>query len=195
MPEFNWDTIQYRDDGKILLLYRHERVLEDGLIKPGSLVVDIGGWGQFTERVIQEGGRCIVWDLFTPDQYYSERVKKNKHKNVDICSDSTYIYIHKDVFDIVTCFETLEHVADQTAAIRNMFSILRPTGYLAGTVPIPGYSHAADEPGIKFLNENQLKDLLVEAGFENIFIEPTGSVHKEDTPSCLYFKAQKPEKS
>jgi SAM-dependent methyltransferase len=188
---FDWNKIQYREDGKILLLYRHERIFEEGLVKPGDKVLDIGGWGHFTERVMQEGAECFVWDKFTEDQYFTERVRKNKHMQVDICTCHTLAYVHSNVFDLVTCFETLEHVADQKAALINIHTVLRPSGIFAGTVPIPGFCHHLDEPGIQFLNEKELRNLLQETGFIDIFIEPTGSLTKDSPQSSLYFRGVK----
>lgn len=44
---FNWDTIQRREDGKVLLLYRHERIFGEGLIYKGMKVLDLGGWWEY----------------------------------------------------------------------------------------------------------------------------------------------------
>jgi SAM-dependent methyltransferase len=97
-----------------------------------------------------------------------------------------------NLFDVITCFETLEHVADQDAALKNIFTMVRPSGVFAGTVPIPGFCHFIGEPGITLLDEQQLRDKLTAVGFVDIFIEPTGSVTKDEVPSSLYFRARKP---
>jgi len=154
---FNWDKLQYRPDGKIHLLYRHERMFEEGLIKPGYSVLDVGGWGMLSSRLLQEEVSCLIIDIFSEDQYYPERVKQLPHINADITKDSTVASLTITPFDLVTCFEMLEHCHDQVAAINNIHSVLKPGGYLAGTFPIPGKSHAADDPTVTFLSKEEIK--------------------------------------
>jgi SAM-dependent methyltransferase len=187
---FNWDVVQYREDGKVLLLYRHERIFTEVLVKPGMNVLDVGGWGHFNERVHQEGAFCTVLDNFGPDQYYPDRVKPFSIQ-ADICKLDVLKLSGPYTYDIVTCFETLEHVADQEAAVKNIYSLLRSPGIFAGTVPIPGFCHYLGEPGIKFLNEKELRKLLQDAGFVDIFIEPTSSVTQDGPLSSLYFRGVK----
>lgn len=40
-----------------------------------------------------------------------------------------------DKFDMITCVSTLEHIPDHALAIKGMFSLLKPGGHLALTVP------------------------------------------------------------
>jgi predicted SAM-dependent methyltransferase len=41
----------------------------------------------------------------------------------------------KPTFDLITCISVLEHIKDYTAAIKSMFSLLRPEGHLILTFP------------------------------------------------------------
>ena len=86
----------------------------------------------------------------------------------------------------------MPHVADQAEAVHNVHCWLRHGGQFAGTVPIPGHAHAADDPTVRFLDREQLHDLLWQTGFDPIFIMPTGSVNEDDPPVSLYFRAVKP---
>ncbi len=188
---FNWDTVQYRADGKVLLLYRHERIFDEGLVKPGMNCADIGGWGHLSERIRQEGADCTILDKFTEDQYFPERVRKEVHAVFDVCGHDYLPYIQ--FFDLVTCFEVLEHVDNQPVAIKNMYDMLKPGGYLAGTFPVPGGTHPADDPHVHFITQEELKQLMSDAGFVDIITELTPSVNKYDShcPS-FYFKGRKP---
>lgn len=191
MLVFNWDKLQYRDDGKVLLLWRHERLFEEGLIRRGTGVLDVGGWGHLSERILQEGGYCLILDKFTEDQYYPDRVRSLPHVVGDIC-DSRVVQVLGAEYDLVTCFEVLEHVEDQQGAIYNMWALIKDNGWIAGTVPVPGGTHPADDPTVHFINSSTLRYFLEKAGFRNILIESTASINQDDPvhPS-LYFKGQK----
>lgn len=47
-------------------------------------------------------------------------------------------------FDAITCLSVLEHIPDHTAAIRGMFSLLRPGGTLIMTFPYSEQQYCAD---------------------------------------------------
>jgi SAM-dependent methyltransferase len=191
---FNWDTIQYRNDGKVYLLWRHERLFKEYVIKRYQHVLDVGSWGHLPERIHQEFSQCWVMDNLSTDCYYKERVQGYGPYFIhdDICKLSQETELkYANHFDVITCFETLEHVESQEQAVRNIHKLLSWNGVFAGTVPIPGFSHAENEPGIKFLDTEQLANLLSLCGFSQIFIEPTGSVNSSDTPCSLYFRCRK----
>lgn len=192
MTDFSWDEIRRREDGKVLLLYRHERIFEEGLTKDASKALDVGGWGVLAQRLTEDGIDTTIVDIFEEDQYFPDRVRMMKHVVGDITKKETITALGgKYSFDLITCFEMLEHCHDQDAAIWNMYQLLREGGWIAGSVPIPGFSHKADEPGINWLNPEQLKALLFASGFEDIFIEPTGSLYKDGPKSSYYFRARK----
>lgn len=188
---FDWDTISYDTEGKIKLLYRHQRILDEKVVSPGMQVLDIGGWGILAARLKQENIKCTILDNFTEDQYYPERVKSLCHIKGDILEEAALSKCTLGSYDVVTCFEMLEHCANQKLAIFNIFRLLKDKGALVGTFPIPGIVHAVDDPSVSFLTAEQLTSLLEEAGFNNIMIELTGSIVKDETPCSLYFKAQK----
>lgn len=188
---FNWDTIQYKGDGKVLLLYRHERIFEEKLFKMGMKCADIGGWGHLSERIRQEGGECIVLDKFTEDQYFPNRIANEPHMIFDVCAPLEPLM--ENSYNLVTCFEVLEHVDDQVEAIKNMYKMLKSGGYLAGTFPIPGGTHPANDPTVHFISEEVLRTYMSNTGFVDIITEPTPSINSydPDRPS-FYFKGRKP---
>lgn len=57
----------------------------------------------------------------------------NRHFHV-IDDDITNTHLEKK-FDLVTCISVLEHITDFNAAVRNMFKLLNPNGYLILTFP------------------------------------------------------------
>jgi 2-polyprenyl-3-methyl-5-hydroxy-6-metoxy-1,4-benzoquinol methylase len=187
---FSWDKIERRPDGKIELLYRHERIFAELFISRVRQSLDVGGWGMLAARLLEEGIDCTILDKFTSDQYYADRVRSLPHKVGDV-RDATCFAVGS--FDMVTCFECLEHVGGITDALASMFAWLRPEGHIIGTVPIPGQTHAADEPGIEFTSDEELTELLLTTGFVDVFTEPTPSVGLSDeNPASIYFRGRKP---
>ena len=57
----------------------------------------------------------------------------NRHYHV-INDDITNTRL-KNTFDLITCISVLEHIKKPDSAIRNMFSLLNPNGYLMLTFP------------------------------------------------------------
>lgn len=188
---FTWDEIQRREDGKVNLLYRHERIFEEGLVSPGFKVLDIGGWGVLATRIIEEGAQCTILDNFTEDQYYPDRVISLPHIRGDILKADEIDELIPGTYDLITCFEMLEHCVDQPKAVENIYNLLKPTGILVGTFPIPGFCHTEGEPDITFLDVNELNELLSGAGFSSNSVEKTPSVNKGDSVCSLYYKAYK----
>lgn len=188
MTVFYWNHVQRQTNGRLLLLHRHQRVFDEGIVRPGHNVLDIGGWGVFAQAVIEHGAHCTILDAFTADQHYPERVRGLPHVVGDARESR---HFSGALFDTVACFETLEHCGNATAVVANAFYWLRPGGMLVGTVPIPGRVHAVDEPGIEFLSTEQLRNLLARTGFQIERIEPTGSMNVNDKPCSIYFVGRK----
>jgi len=189
MPQtFRWDQVQRRDDGRVLLLYRHERIFDEGLVKPGARVLDVGGWGMLATRLIEEGCEATILDKFTGDQYYPDRVRTLPHVVGDVTVPETFA---PRSFDLVTCFETLEHVGDIGAAVHSVRLWLRRGGWFVGTVPMPGRIHPEDDPACQFITAADLQALLEAEGFKHVLVEPTPSIAVDSPITSYYFKGRK----
>jgi SAM-dependent methyltransferase len=184
---FTWDEIRRGPDGKTLLIYRLARPFMEGHVRPGMRVLDVGGWGVFAHAAIERGARCVILDKFTEDQAYPDRVRSLPHVEGDVLNAETF---DPETFDVVTCFETLEHVGNIPAALRSMHSWLKPGGVLVGTVPLPGHIHHGD-PTCDVPDPERLVMELIIAGFTDATTEPSASIHRDDSPICTYFKARK----
>lgn len=185
---FQWDTVQRLPDERILLLYRHQRVFDEGWIHPETDVLDIGGWGVLAQAAIETGARCTILDLFTQDQYYPDRVRALPYKEGDARDPHCFT---ANSFDTVTCFEMLEHCGGADAVLANAHTWLRPGGVIVGTVPIPGFCHEADQPDIEFFSEAEMAQRLERAGFTVVRVEPTASVAEGGPLCCTYFVGRK----
>jgi SAM-dependent methyltransferase len=188
---FDWNIIRRNDEGKVVLLYRHQRVLDEGIIVPGMKVLDLGGWGVFSTRLLEEGIECTILDNFSEDQYYPDRVRSLPHIEGDILDEQLISRLLCAPYDVVTCFEMLEHCKDRRQAICNVYALLKTGGSFVGTVPIPGVVHSFSDLSVSFLNSEELHRLLSSMGFIDIFIEPTGSITNDEASCSLYFIARK----
>ncbi|MDD5596824.1 MAG: methyltransferase domain-containing protein [Victivallaceae bacterium] len=87
----------------------------------------------------------------------------------DICSFS-----HDKTFDLITCYETIEHVKNYESAIKNLNRLLQPNGLLLISSPnravtSPGISSLCDQPANKFHTQEfipeELLSVLNDSGF------------------------------
>jgi SAM-dependent methyltransferase len=99
-------------------------------VGPGT-VLDVGsGTTAWPHLLSTCGFRITAIDEMR--SYWKEPIF-NRHYHV-IQNDITKPNV-KSRFDAVTCISTLEHIRDHAAAVRGMFALLRPHGYLIMTFP------------------------------------------------------------
>ena len=187
---FQWDKIQRLPDGRILLLYRHQRIFDEGWVRSGIDMMDIGGWGVLTQAAIEAGARCTILDLFTQDQYYPDRVRALPFVEGDARDQK---HFNPSSFDTITCFEMLEHCGDADAVLENAYAWLRPNGIIAGTIPVPGFCHDENQSDIEFFSETEIARRLERAGFVIVRVEPTASRSVGEPLCCIYFVGRKPQ--
>ena len=97
---------------------------------------------------------------------------------LDIVSDITAIPVPDQSFDALMCKDTLEHLPDPVAALREFSRILRPGGYLIITAPFCSLTHFAPYHFCTGFNVYFFEHNLKTLGFEI----------KEMTPNGNYFE-------
>ncbi len=118
-------------------------------LEPGHLVLDMGaGAGRHAFEAFRRGARVValdygfgelpeVRDLFGAMVAEGEAGPAGDHPvlGAAVNGDGTRLPFPDDTFDRIICSEVLEHIPDDSAALRELFRILKPGGRLAATVP------------------------------------------------------------
>ena len=189
---FSWTIDDFDDNGKLVLLYRHQRIIDENIVKKGDRVLDIGGWGKLEYRLYQE--ECNVCSIDIDKQQCSSlRIKYGISFSI-INGNACALPFKDESFDTVACFEVFEHLIPERRPqiIKEISRVLKNRNQesFVGTIPIPGRCHPKDDPTVSFLTPEEF-NMLISDHFNNIIIEPTGSITKGDTPVSWYFKAAK----
>ena len=112
------------------------------LLKPGSLVIDIGGG---LRAVPGRGNR------YDPNKaYLTELLQRVDYKildpvpdyHPDIVGDIHSLPLEDGSVDAIICIAVLEHVEDPQKAMREMYRVLKPQGRLFLYIPFLYYYHA-----------------------------------------------------
>jgi len=152
----------------------------DSLIQKvsGKKVLDVGaGTWEYPRKQFKPVCKYITSDVF-------------QDPLIDIVSGVENLKeLYSEEFDVLTCFDVLEHVKNPFKATQSLFSILKPGGFLALTVPFNFWIHANGEKGFydywRF-TEHGLRLLLED--FSKIDIQPLGD---KKAPLCYKVIAEK----
>jgi SAM-dependent methyltransferase len=116
-------------------------------LEPGHLVLDMGaGAGRHAFEAFRRGARVVALDygfgelpevmaLFQAMTETGEAGTRADAMGAAVNGDGTCLPFPDDTFDRIICSEVLEHIPDDSAALRELFRILKPGGRLAATVP------------------------------------------------------------
>ncbi|MBN2284953.1 MAG: class I SAM-dependent methyltransferase [Tissierellales bacterium] len=119
-------------------------------------ILDVGAGTTALPHLMHNCG-CIVTAIDNVKDYWpSGMLNRHFHIIDDNIADSRL----NDKFDLITCISVLEHIEKSEAAVRNMFQLLNPNGYLILTFPytediyaenvykLPGSSYGQNLPYI-----------------------------------------------
>ncbi|CAN5190894.1 hypothetical protein BH09PAT2_BH09PAT2_01470 [soil metagenome] len=138
-------------------------------------ILDIAsGVGYGSKMLLDSGAKSVVGvDIDSKLVEYASKTYNTENiifKKGDITSYKSDIK-----FDMITCFETIEHIPDDLAAIKNLYSLLKSGGHLFISSPnrqitSPQAKLISDKPSNKFhIREylvNELVNLLEDNGFK-----------------------------
>lgn len=146
----------------------------------GKNVLDVGSgpWNWVRETF---GGQCHLTML---DVY--------PHPSADIVGsvyDLEHIFAEVSRFDVILATELFEHLADPSAALRQIGRVLAPGGLVVLSTPFKKNLHGEEYGDYWRITRQGWQYLLREAGFENSSITWLG---EESFPIAYFVRALKP---
>ncbi len=156
-------------------IFRKEIVLSliDKYVPKGSRFLEIGcAAGDIGITLSKTGYNGIMIDF--SDEAYDQVVKNLKKEQVTNARFEKKDFLKIDTeenFDFVTMFEVLEHIENETQALKKVNDLLRAGGVFLLSVPSKAKLWGADDiivGHIKRYEKQELIDLLNQEGFEII---------------------------
>ena len=141
-------------------------------VPPGKgRALDIGcGYGYSSMVCAQYGYTVYGTDI---SLYALSHAKKNSQAEDTILCDSQNTLPFMEVFDLIMCFEVLEHLRTPEKALKNSFQVLNPSGLFVASTPNPltrSHWNAArlDPTHISLKDAKEWKSILEDCGFNNV---------------------------
>lgn len=94
-------------------------------------ILDVGTGASALPQLMRKCG-CLVTAIDNIRDYWSSGMSNRHYYVINDDINKTHL---QDKFDLITCISVLEHIKDFDAAVRNMFSLLKPSGHLIMTFP------------------------------------------------------------
>lgn len=150
-----------------------------GKIPAGSKILDAGAGEQQFKKF------CSHLEYVSQDfnQYDGSgdgqglQMDKWDTSSIDLVSDITSIPVEKGTFDAVMCTEVLEHVPDPVAALKELYRVLRPGGFLLITAPFCSMTHFAPYHFATGFNRYFYEHWFAELGVDVLDLQANGTYY------------------
>lgn len=139
LPRIVTDAVDGQEARSFMALLR-----ERGALRAGCTVLDVGsGLGAFVALARNEGHAAIGLELSMEDLLLA-RSRPGVDDGAFVCGVAERLPFRDGTFDLVTLFNTIEHVLDPASAIREAARVCRPGGHVF--VLAPNYAFRLSEP-------------------------------------------------
>ncbi len=106
-------------------------------------------------------------------QYIGCDIEQSSLKLVDIICPATDLKIQDNSMDTVFCTQVLEHVYDHKKAFFEISRVLKPNGYIIGSLPMTWPHHEEPYDFFRFTKYG-LTELMREVGLTPVYIKANG---------------------
>src|SRR5882724_1077787 len=153
--------------------YRGRRTLLSEILEKSNpkKILDFGCGPGSIMKLLNKFGEVSGVDIEPQAITYCQ---SKKIKNVKLIHAEKQLPFDKNTFDIVTCMDVLEHIADESKTLKDLYRVLKKNGLLIITVPAFSFLWGAldiHSHHVKRYNQTQLFKTLIQSGFtvEKIF--------------------------
>ena len=102
----------------------------------GKIVLDISCGTGYGSKILYEAGAYKVIGIDISNEAINFVQNKYNINGVEfIRGDILNINFRENYFDLITCFETIEHVREQEKALRELLRVLKPEGLIIISSP------------------------------------------------------------
>jgi SAM-dependent methyltransferase len=148
----------------------------------GRSVLDIACGAGYGSAMLAHAGAVHVDAVDLSEPAIAHARKHYAHDAIDFQVGDIYRFDTATRFDLIVSFETIEHVDDYHAALRNLARLLRPGGHLIVSSPnrpltSPHARTLHDKPGNSYHVHEFTIDELTAALVQHGFSVPPGSVY------------------
>jgi 2-polyprenyl-3-methyl-5-hydroxy-6-metoxy-1,4-benzoquinol methylase len=131
----------------------------------GKVVLDMACGSGYGSKFLKEAGASSVVGVDLNGSAIEYAKVRYPCPGVEfICADAT-TFQSPHTFDLIACFETIEHVPDPLAFARNLRSLLKEEGELFLSLPL-GETRHIDPYHLHAFSQEDIFSLLDAAGFE-----------------------------
>jgi len=139
----------------------------------GKAIIEIGsGIGNITQKIIPSADWIIALEP-NPFCYFQLISKFNLHRNIEIINDFWNEKIVSELsnryIDTVVCINVLEHIKDDSEALKNFYKILCKKGRIVLVVPAHSWAYGTIDQAVghfRRYSRNALYELLHSANFQ-----------------------------
>ncbi len=157
-------------------------------LRAGDLLLDLGcGFGRHTYEALARGAKVVSCDMARPELeairntaplLIADGLFDGQLLHQQVQGDATQLPFDDNTFDKIIASEVMEHIPDDTAALDELFRVLKPGGTLAVTIParfpericwkLSSDYHAPAAQGghVRIYRESELREKLQGAGLD-----------------------------